>query len=258
MSRWEVLLGAVVLAGMSCCGRSAAAPPPAEDPYNFLSGQIRGFVLSHLPDPLYEDVKKWGQQKKNARGKMKNDGRWMKVRITGRDLARSLYVRIEPGKKEPGRTLFNVHVSLDAGIQLDRQTWRMGLRLYSGSTRARVRIHLTLVCELTQRVEKAKAWLPDYVFRLRVVHSDFRHEHPIVEHTAGIGGDGARLLGELMLGVVKAAKPGLERDLAAKINAAVVKAGDTQEVRVSLADLVAGKKPVLPRKKPLKTPTPRK
>ena len=55
----------------------------------------------------------------------------------------------------------------------------------------------------------------------------------------------AKVLGEVMLGAVKAAKPNLERELAAKINAAVVKAGDTKEVRVSLADLLAGKKPTL-------------
>jgi hypothetical protein len=207
-----------------------------------------------MPDPLYEDTSKWNQQRKNARGQMKNDGRWLKYRITSRNLRDGMELKIEDVKKEASRSTFTVKIAFDAYVELERQTWKMGLRLYSGSTRARFRIYLTLSCELTSRVVKSKAWLPDVIFRLRVVNSQFRHDNVVVEHTAGVGGDMARLLGEMMRSLIKAAKPSLERDLANKVNAAVVKAGDTKEVRISLADFLSGKKLMPPAKKPAPVP----
>jgi hypothetical protein len=247
-----------LVAGLSA-GPGWSAPPPAKaDPLTtliggtsteVLAGQLRTFVLDFLPDPLYEDAKNWGTQKAGPRGKMKNHGRWVKVRITGGNLKDNLKLRIDHVKKEPGRTFFTVFITLDANVLVERQTWKLGARVYSGETRARVRMVLTLNCELTSRVDQGTGWLPDMVFRLRVLQSAFDHEHPVVEHTAGVGGDAARLLGELLLGIVKAAKPNLERDLKSKVNAAILKAGDTKEVRVSLADLLAGKAPPLPAKK---------
>ena len=79
------------------------------------------------------------------------------------------------------------------------------------------------------------------IVRLHVLSSSFGYDDVVVEHTAGVGGDAAKVLGELMLGIVKQAKPSLERKLIEKANAAVVKAGDTKEVRVSLADWLNGK-----------------
>ena len=46
--------------------------------------------------------------------------------------------------------------------------------------------------------------------------------------------------GELVLETVKQARPDLERDLLNKANAAIVKAADTKEVRVSLDALLKG------------------
>ena len=65
----------------------------------------------------------------------------------------------------------------------------------------------------------------------------------MVEHTAGIGGDAAKALGEAVVHTVKQVKPQLERDLLAKANAAIVKAGDTKEIRVALGKLLEGKAP---------------
>jgi hypothetical protein len=251
MVRW------LAIVGMACCGQGAVTavpPPPKLDPATALSGgsnealasQLRGFVLEFLPDPLYEDAKKWGMQKPGPRGKPKNDGRWLRYRITGRHLPQTLRLRIDQVKKEATRTTFQILINFDATVLLDRQRWAMGTRLYSGSTRARFQVHLLMNCELTSRIEKTRGWLPDMIFRLRVTDSLFKHDHVVVEHTAGVGGDAARLLGDLMLGIVKAARPNLERDLARKVNAAIVKAGDTKEVRINLAYLLAGKKPTLP------------
>lgn len=213
-----------------------------------LSRQLRTFVLDVLPDPLYEDTKKWGMQKQNRKGQWKNDGRWLKYRITGRNLADNLKLQIEEVKKEGARSTFKIQIHFDAHLHLDRQTWNMGRRFYSGSTRARFRAFLTLNCELITRVAQSKVWLPDMIVRFRVLDSVFHHDHLVVEHTAGVGGDLAKVLGELMVGIIKVAKPDLERRLHEKINAAIVKAGDTKEVRLSLADVLSGKA-LLPAKK---------
>lgn len=238
----QLLLVALAVAAPSARPAAPAAPARPEQS-EALARQLRGFVLDFLPQPLFEDAKRWGMQKRGASGKLRNDGRWLKYAITGRDLERTLRLRVEEMVKEVnGPTRFKVVIDFDAGVLLERQTWRMGARLYSGSTRARFHVHLELRCELTSRVETGKGWFPEMVFRLKVTDSEFRHGDVVVEHTAGVGGDGAKVLGELMLGIVKAAKPNLQRDLAAKVNAAILKAGDSKEVRVSLDELLGGKK----------------
>src|SRR5262249_35469956 len=156
-----------------------------------------------------------------ASGKLKNDGRWLKYAITGRDLGRTLQLRIVDLVKDSGPTRFKVVIDFDANALLERQTWKMGVRLYSGSTRARFHVHLALACEMSARREKGKGWSPELVFHLKITGSEFRHDDVVVEHTAGVGGDAAKLFGDLMLEILKAVKPNLQRDLAAKVNAAI-------------------------------------
>jgi hypothetical protein len=107
-----------------------------------------------------------------------------------------------------------------------------------------VRLRLTLNCEAETRLEKNGSWMPDAVFRLRVLKSDFRYDNLVVEHTAGIGGEAAKVLGDAMIQTVRQVKPSLERKLIEKANASIVKAGDTKEVRVSLLEMMSGKKMV--------------
>src|SRR5262249_10449859 len=149
--------------------------------------------LAGMPDPLFEDHRHWGKQKKGPLGKVKNDGRWWKVRVTGRDLGDTLVVDLRDVRKPaPGQKAFTLFAMLDATVLLERQTGKLGARLYSGSTRARVRLKLTLDCEVQTRLEKGKgAWVPDAVFRLRVVKSDFAYDNLVVEHTAGLSGEAA-------------------------------------------------------------------
>jgi hypothetical protein len=242
----------VIVAALPGAAPARAAPPAKKiDPLSALAGgsqgalagKLREALLAALPDPLFEDARKWGLKKAGPRGKVYNDGRWWKVRVTGRHLSNTLVLDLrdvqQPGG---GRTTFTAYLMFDATVVLDRQTWKRGVRLYSGSTRARMRVRLTLDCEATTRLEKGKGLLPDALFRLRVTRSDLKYDNLVVEHTAGIGGDGAKLLGELMLGTLQAVKPSLQRDLLNKANAAILKAGDTKEVRVSLTELLGGKK----------------
>jgi hypothetical protein len=203
-----------------------------------LSGNLRSLLLENFPDPLFEDAKNWGQRKENLRGKLRNDGHWWKVRITSKNLRDTLVVDlrdlVQPGG---GVTTFRLFVSFDAVVEYDQQKWRLGVRTYSGSTRARCRVRLTLDCEALTKFEKGKKILPDAVFRLRVVKSDLGYDNLVVEHTAGVGGETAKVLGDAVVGGMRQWKPSLERNLRDKANAAIVKAADTKEVRVNLLDL---------------------
>lgn len=207
-----------------------------------LSGNLRALLVDHFPEPLFEDTSNWGQRKETPRGKLRNDGRWWKVRISGRNVKDTLVVDLrdlaQPGG---GVTTFRLFVSFDAVILFERQTWKLGARLYSGSTRARCRVRLTLDCEALAKFEKGKKLVPDAVFRLRVLRSDLGYDNLVVEHTAGVGGEAAKVLGDAVIGGMRQWKPSLERNLREKANAAIVKAADTKEVRVNLLDLFAEK-----------------
>jgi hypothetical protein len=223
-----------------------------------LAGSLRGYLIQALPKPLYEDQRHWGLQKPLARGvtwkgqgagvhaevrhRLKNEGHWWKVRVTAGNLPDTLVVDLRDVQQpEPGRVLFTAFVSFDTQVEYDRQNWRAGVRLYSGSVRARLRVKLTLRCEAVTRLEPNGTLLPDALFRLRVLQSDLSYDNLVVEHVAGVGGEAAKVLGDTARGSLKHWRPSLERDLLAKANAAIVKAGDTKEVRFGLANLL-GKK----------------
>src|SRR5262249_36488544 len=123
-----------------------------------------------------------------------------------------------------------------AQIDFTQQIWERGIRLYSGSTKARMKVWIALKCEVSTRTEK-KGLLPDLVFRLHVASADLKYSGLDVVHTAGVGGDAAKYLGEALHSTLSTLSPNLERDLLAKADAAIVKAGANKEVRVGLGKL---------------------
>jgi len=231
------------------------AEPLSTSEVSNLSTTLRGLVVQFLPDPLYVDEKHWGGQKKVASGlewrgkaiggrpevqyKMKNNGIWWKVRVTSPNKGESLWLELRDWQSpEPGRITFTAHIALDTEFEYDRQIWDEGLRLYSGSVRGRTRALLTLYCEATTHTEPKPKGLPDIVFRLRVVKSACGYDSLRIDHVPGLGGDAARVIGELAKGAVEQWHPSLERKLLEKANAAIVKSGDTKEVRISLGKVL--------------------
>jgi len=207
-----------------------------------LAGSLRGVLLEALPDPLYEDHRHWGMKERGPLGKLKNDGQWWKVAISPRNTHDTLVVDLrELQSAEGGRTLFTIFVSFDASVELERQHWALGARLYSGSTWARVRLRLAMRCESTLRME-GKGFLPEAVFRLRVLDSRLGYDNLVVEHTAGVGGEAAKVLGDALIGGMRQWRPSLERNMVTKCNEAVIKSGDTKEVRLGLSQMLGGKK----------------
>jgi hypothetical protein len=173
---------------------------------------------------------------------MRNDGTWRKVEIRVPHPQSVALGITEAAYPEPGRATLTAHVGADCDVKFEQQLWRNGTRLYSGETRARCRAAVALKCEATTRTETpAGSFIPDVVVRLRVTEAQLFYEKLVVEHTAGVGGDAARILGDAVIDTVRRVKPDLERDLVAKANAAVVKAADTREVRLSLDSLLKGR-----------------
>lgn len=233
-----------------------AAPPVPEkvDPADIraLERSTRELLLKHLPDPIVVSSQAWGHQEAVTTGRlrrkptteMRKDGTWRRFTVRAPD-PKSLALGItQAAYPEPGKATFTAMIGLNVDLKMEQQVWKNGTRLYSGETRGRCRAALLLRCEVTSRTEKTPgSVLPDVVFRVRATESQLFYENLVIEHTAGVGGDLARVLGDAVISTVKQAKPQLERDLLAKANAAIVKAADTKEVRVSFEGMLAGKVP---------------
>ena len=104
-------------------------------------------------------------------------------------------------KVDAERQRFRVYLSFAATVDFEQQIWESGVRLYSGSTKARVRLQAWLDVENTIRIEKGKSFLPDMVIRFRVIDAKLAYRDFVVEHTAGVGGTAARVIGEAIEGL---------------------------------------------------------
>jgi hypothetical protein len=220
-----------------------------------LGAALKPLLQSAVPAVLYEKQHDWDRQVSTPSGvewhgvrprvsrSPRNHGIWRKVRVTAQDLPHTLDLKLSDLRTvAPDRQTFKVFLAFQAGVDYEQQNWEHGLRLYSSSAEARLRLKLTLECESTFRVEDAGKFLPDFVFRLRIVKADLGYDNLVVEHIAGIGGSGARMIGEAIRSGIKQWKPSLERELLSRASAAIVKAADTREVRLGLDGLVRGQK----------------
>lgn len=220
-----------------------------------LSGSIRGYLVRSLPNTLYEASPGWGNTKKGVsaikwkgqgfgvhpevlRGDQ-NDGTWKKVRVSSDNLADTLIFDLRNLQRpQPGRITFDVFLSFDARVDYRQQNWRTGFKFYDGSVRASLRVRLNLKCDVTTRLEPNGTILPDAVIRFRFTSADLRYDHLVVEHINGVGGELAKLIGDAAKGAIRQWRPSLERELLAKANTAIVKAGNVKDVRVSLIKLL--------------------
>jgi hypothetical protein len=222
-----------------------------------LAGILRGELVRQLPETLFDVAPNWGKTtlvrrvhyhgkglkiRREVTHEPKNDGTWQHIRFNTVNLANSLILDIRDLQfHDGGRITFGVFVAFDGRVRHDLQHWEHGIRLYSGSTQARMRILLLLHCEVTYRFEANDTLVPDAVVRLHVVRADLRYDNLVVEHIAGVGGDLAKLLGSGAKNGLHYFHPHLEPELLAKGNAAIVKAADTRDVRLSLLNIYKNK-----------------
>jgi hypothetical protein len=238
---------------------SAQAPPVpnllGNKTLDALAGTFRGLLLRNLPNPLYETSSNWGHKKETPNGikwtgkmlplhphvthSLKNDGVWRKLRVNATNANDTLVFDLRNLQQpEPSRKTFDAILAFDAEVNFDEEKWRAGLRTLAYSVRARLRVRLRLCCEVSSRSETAPdALVPDVIFRLRVTKADLGYDNLVVEHIAGIGGEAAKVLGDTIHGALRDWHPEMERHLLDRANAAIVQAGDTREVRISLGNL---------------------
>jgi hypothetical protein len=232
--------------------RAQPAPLAELDSPAELAASLRSYMVEHLPPILFQDSRNWGEQKLVTRGiewkgkgivpkaqkSHKNHGDWRRVTVTAIQPQRTLRLDIRDMQQTaPDRKTFTTALAMDARVEAEQQNWRNGVRLHSGSFKARMQVKLTLQCEITTRFEKGSGALPDIVFRLRVLAARLDYDHFVTEHVGGVGGEMAEWIGDAGLGLMKQIKPSLERNAFDKAAAAIVKAADTKEVRVSLSGL---------------------
>jgi hypothetical protein len=227
----------------------AATNSLSPDQLKHFSQSMRGFVLTILPDPLYEKSTGWGDTDKapsrikwegqglRSRPKLvytdKNDGMWKRVRVTAEDPARHLNIEIKNvSPLGDDKTTFDVHVTLRAAVHYHQQNWQRGVKLWDATADARARLHLHLRCEATARFESKGRLIPELVYRLRVTHADVHYDEFELKHIAGVGGELAKLIGEAARKLEHGFKPSLEEKLLAKAQARIVRAGDTKEIRI--------------------------
>ena len=259
------MLGRTSLAlfGTMLCTALASAATPAPLPTHDtkdLAASLRQMLLANLPDPLVEANMGWDTQREVAIGvkwekkgvvryrpevmrDVKNDGHWQKVHIHAKDPAKTLNLEISNVRSpEVGKTLFDAAISLDCNIIYEQQMWTGGKRLYAGESHARCRAELNCQVEITDKVEfKPGAILPTISFRVRVTEAKLNYKDLVCEHTFGLGGEAAKLIGKTLLQLLKTVQPNTEKELLAKANAAIVKAADTKEVRVEFDKLLSSK-----------------
>ncbi len=255
---WKQAVAATAVLG--CLLPRARADAVKLDPAatTAVADNLRAVLVEAMPDPLVEVHSHWGGQRLVVDGldwhgkglhlhpdlekTPKNDGRWWRVQASAVGLPDSLIVTLRDVlATAPGQTTFTAFVSFDARVEYDRQNWDRGLRLYSASAEARMRLNLMLHCEATTRLEPNGTLLPDAVFRLRVTQANLSYDHFEVDHVAGVGGDLAKVIGEAVKTGIELWRPSLERNLIQKADAAIVKAGDTKEVRLSVLKLLSAK-----------------
>jgi hypothetical protein len=253
----RALLTILTIHAMMPAGRAAAPDTAALGGSNpaELAASLRSILLTFLPTPLYEDNKHWDKQKEAIRGvkwtgsgldvhpevqrKLKNDGLWWRVKVTAPDVTDTLVFEIRDLQKpEPGKMNFTAFISFKTDIEYERQRWDAGHRLFSTSIRGRARVNLRLNCESVLLIEGKDKLIPDTMFRLHVKSSDFHYDNLVFEHVAGVGGEAAKIIGDIALANVHLWRPSLERRLLEKANAAIVKAGDTKEVRLGFGKLL--------------------
>src|SRR5262249_8401046 len=153
---WLTLLTALAPATPSLqAGEPGATADPAlglvsSKNTDALAGTLRGLLVKHAPQTLYEASPGWGETARVANGVKwtgkhlpihphlmyteKNDGVWRKFRVAAEDLPDTLVLDLRNVRNvEPGRMTFDVFLSFDARVHYEKQDWDAGIRLYSGS-----------------------------------------------------------------------------------------------------------------------------
>jgi len=256
-----LLLPASLLAALPPRAPSPHAAKLATDPAEAaaLTTVLRDLARKNIPDPLSKSSQNWGKQKaftvihryrdgvrvwSEAVQELRNDGHWRRTTIRLPEPDKLAIAVTELTHPAPGT--MNATVALVAervDLRFEQQLWRNGLRLYGGESRGHCKGGLLLKAEVVTKTELKKgSFLPEVTLKLRVTDADLFYEKVVVDHTAGLDGDAAKVVGDVLIDVVKAVKPDVEKELREKAEAAIIKAVGIREFRLALDQILKTKK----------------
>jgi hypothetical protein len=237
---------------------AVAAEPSDPAEAAALTKVLRSLAKKKLPDPISKSSQNWGHQKavtvihryregfriwSEAVQEFRNDGIWRRTTIRLPEPDKVALAVTELTHPEQGKILATVAVVAErVDIRFEQQVWKNGLRLYGGETRAHCKGGLLLKAEVVSKREMKKgSFFPELTLKLRVTDANLYHEKLVVDHTAGLDGDAAKAIGDVLLDVAKAIKPNIEKDLRDRAEAAIVKAVGIREFKLTLDQLLQGK-----------------
>ena len=252
MSRWTqplaLLLGLSVLPGVMA---QSAAPklevPLPTSSLKDMSKLLKDVVVATLPPVVrHEDSKNWGQQASVPRMQglkmvrvMRNHGNWQRWQAFTGPLAKQLELTIHDLRIVDGeRFKCRLSLALPTTAEYEQQTWQNGLRLFSSSARARLRVKLDLALETSIKLDNKGEILPDVLIDFKVADAKVSYDNFVLESVLGVGGDAARLAGEAGRVALKRWLPSVERHALEKGREAILKAGKNREFRINLAKLL--------------------
>jgi len=221
-----------------------------------ISALMRDMLLQKLPDPLVKANDGWGKQKEFAVGKVMlrnpnrvdpelprqlfNDGLWRRFTVAARDPDKTLGVGItELTRPAEDKLLVTINVVTDIDFRMEQQLWKRGHQLYSGETRGHCKAGVQLKASVVHKTEfKPGQFLPEIALTITTTEAKLFYDKLVIDHTAGLDGEDAKKVGDLVIGLVKDVMPDLEKQLLEKGNAAIVKAAGTKEVKLQLDKLI--------------------
>jgi hypothetical protein len=258
MTGWLALLSCLILqtpqTPPSKLGPVPSPKPKAATPKELkeMSQRFRDMVIKFAPSPLYEGSPKWGHQeltrdrnssRRDPKYVLQNHGVWRKIKVTADDLPQTLVFEVRRMESaEPRLVSIDLFLAFDTRTQVHQQSWSKGRKLIDGEIRARMRVKVAVTCDVQLETKATKYVIPEIIFRLKVRKADVDYENLVTEHIFGIGGDGAKLIGDVVVNVVKEFMPSLEKRLLDQLELSLVKALDNKEVKISVGKLFNKKK----------------
>lgn len=220
-------------------------------------GWLTDMVHDNLP-PIYEDDRKWGQQKEvwdgvkfwrenghletKRRTKLVNSGTWTRYSIAIVEPEKNLHVKFNRLELLPdSRIAFEVAVDCPLDVFGRLSQWARDVQIVSISANADATCRLNVAGSVQFQMNVLK-FPPDIKLKPHVDYAHIELTHYRVRRISQVGGDFAKLLGKGLRGVVDDKIADMNGKLADKINAQFDK--HSQRLAFSTQDWLQSKFPL--------------
>lgn len=232
-SRMPCILWAVVTLQIS----SVLAPTACAQTENLATPQLIGWLTDMVHDnlpPIYEDDRKWGQQKEvwdgvkfwrenghletKRRTKLVNSGTWTRYSIAIVEPEKNLHIEFKRLELLPdSRIAFEIAVDCPLDVFGRLSQWTRDVQVVSISANADAGCRLNIAGTVQFQMNVLK-FPPDIKIKPHVDYAHVELTHYRVRRISQVGGDFAKLLGKGLRGVVDEKLEDMNGKLADKIN----------------------------------------